>query len=77
MRRNRLVEALCEEVEVVPQRRLLTLLGQSIKYEQLRGNIPVGTTYNLFTGVAKQKIEEEAPPTRCDKTIAVCFFVCF
>jgi len=69
-RREEIAELLSKEVTVVPPARLLTLLGQSIKYQQLTGQLPVGTNYDIFRGKAPQQQEDEHHPRRQDKTIA-------
>ncbi len=63
--------ALSKEVTVVQPSRLLTLLGQALKFQQLTGQIPAGTNYDIFRGKAPEQQEDETYPRRLDKTITV------
>ena len=70
-RREQLAEALASEVSVVAPSRLLTLLGQALKYQQLQGQLPAGQAYDLFRGKAPERTEDESYPRRLDKLIPV------
>jgi WD40 repeat-containing protein SMU1 len=48
--RKRLAKALLEEIAVVPPSRLLSLIGQALKFQRIAGHLPVGTAFNLFRG---------------------------
>ncbi|KAI7903920.1 WD40-repeat-containing domain protein [Cokeromyces recurvatus] len=58
-RRRHISEQLKEEISVTPGSRLLTLLGQSIKWQQLQGILVPEASYDLFTGVITVQQAEE------------------
>ncbi|KXS10720.1 WD40 repeat-like protein [Gonapodya prolifera JEL478] len=69
-RRQLIAQALSTEVTVVPPARLLTLLGQSLKWQYAQGLIPPETAYDLFRGTAPtQRAEEDAVPGLCYNSI--------
>ena len=69
-RREKIAEALCREVVVVPPSRLLALLGQALKWQKSTGALPPGAAFDLFRGqIPMEEEEEEQCPTTSHKRI--------
>lgn len=69
-RRAYLANIIAQEVNVVPASRLMTLIGQALKWNQQQGVLPAGAAYNLFLGAAQgQRDKEERYPTELAQTI--------
>ncbi|KAG0205833.1 Serine/threonine-protein kinase smu1 [Mortierella sp. GBA30] len=69
-RRQIISQALSSEVTVVAPSRLLTLLGQSLKFQEQQGMLPPDSAYDLFRGtVPIVQAETDDVPTKCYNTI--------
>ncbi|KAJ3289110.1 Serine/threonine-protein kinase smu1 [Rhizoclosmatium sp. JEL0117] len=71
-RRAIIAQSLASEVTVAPPSRLLTLLGQSLKYQKSQGLIPEDDipAFDLFRGIVPQaKVEEDMPTTQLYQSI--------
>ena len=63
-RRQELAEQFAPEVSVVPPSRLLSLLGQALRFQQAQGVLPKGSSVDLFRGgnrTARREQEDKIP----------------
>lgn len=71
-RRQIIAQALSSEVTVVAPSRLVTLLGQALKFQEQQGMLPPNSAYDLFRGtVPVVKAEADDVPSKCYNTIKV------
>ena len=63
-KRLELAESISSEISTVPPSRLLSLLGQAMKYQSAAGTLPPGSQFDLFRGdrkAASRDFEEKVP----------------
>lgn len=79
--RRRLADSVCSSLQEVPSGRLLTLIRNALKWEQLQGTIPTSSCrVNLLTGESLGSLENETPVrsiTRTRRFPTGCFPECF
>jgi len=69
-KRSSIAQAISKYVQVAPPSRLLSLVGQAMKWQQHAGILPPNTRIDVFRGVAADAIEEsEQCPTQIAKTV--------
>lgn len=56
--RRRVAECLRAELTMIPSSRLLSLLGQSLKWQQYVGELPTGTQFDIFAGCVTARVGE-------------------
>ena len=74
--RARVAQSLGEHIDIVEPSRLLTLIGQSLKWQKSQGLLPTDAAFDLFKGCALTlKDEQDRPPGVCYLTLPVCFLL--
>lgn len=69
-RRNSIIKMLENEVLSVPPSRLMTLIGQAVKWQRLQGLIPFQGSFDIFTGrIPTIKDNQDIIPTQQDISI--------
>lgn len=64
-RRNAIITLLSNEISSVPANRLMTIIGESLKWRKANGTLPPNGPYNLFEGnTRQQRVEDERIPKR-------------
>lgn len=69
-KRKFIADSICKELTEVPPSRLVNLISQSLKWQQLRGLLPPGSKFDLFQGIASgEMVEIDSYPTELERTI--------
>ena len=69
-RRQFIADDIISEISIVPSGRLLSLLGQLLKYQVKEGTIPPNIKYDLFTGkIPEIEDDEEMIPAKLERTL--------
>lgn len=75
MKYKKLNEALANEIETVEPGRLLSLLGQALKWQKRLGTLPSAGTFDLFAGKTPEiKRDDDSVPTFQYATIKVSLY---
>ena len=58
-RRAKLATDLAQEVSIIPPSRLMTIVGQALKWQRQQGALPASAEIDLLRGVAVGKVDDE------------------
>lgn len=63
-RRIQIAQEIVDELQTAPQSRLMSLLTQALRYQQIQGVLPEGQQYDLFREISPESLQPELYPTR-------------
>ena len=63
-RRAEIAQEIVDELQIAPPNRLLSLITQALRFQQLQGALPEGQQYDLFREISPENLLPELFPTR-------------
>ena len=60
-KREHLAAALTKEITIAPPSRMITLLGQAVKWQQFAGLLPSGSSFDLFQNTIPDVLKHRTP----------------
>ena len=76
--RAHIAELISKEICQIPHSRLITLLGQSLKWQQNQGLLPPGRHINIFEGkTAIDQLDQDMYPNQIMLSMEVFFYCIF
>lgn len=70
-RRISLCKEIAKDINDAPPSKLLTLISQALRYQQLKGVLEPGTQYDLFRGKEIRQEQIDIPPRFCSSVVKV------